>query len=75
MQSAPTALRYTTVAIAFHWLLVLAIIGSLGMGFYMSDLPFSPSRLKLFNWHKWTGVTILALSAARLLWQIGRAHV
>jgi cytochrome b561 len=70
MQSAPTALRYTTVAIAFHWLLALAIIGSLGMGFYMSDLPFSPSRLKLFNWHKWAGITILALSAARALWRL-----
>jgi cytochrome b561 len=36
----------------------------------MADLPFSPWRLKLYNWHKWAGVTILVLSAARLLWRL-----
>jgi cytochrome b561 len=62
--------RYTPVAIALHWLLALAIIGAFCMGVYMSDLPFSPTRLKLYNWHKWAGVTILALSALRLLWRL-----
>ncbi len=62
--------RYDAIAIAFHWLLALAIAGSLGVGFYMSDLPFSPQRLRLFNWHKWAGITILALSALRLLWRL-----
>ena len=62
--------RYSTVAIAFHWVLALAIIGSFGVGVYMSDLAMSPQRLKLFNWHKWAGVTILLLSALRLLWRL-----
>jgi len=61
---------YGGIAIAFHWLLAVAIMGSFSVGFYMSDLPFSPLRLKLYNWHKWAGVTILALSAARLLWRL-----
>jgi cytochrome b561 len=65
-----TALRYTGVAIAFHWLLALMIVGSFGVGLTMSDLPVSPTRLKLFNWHKWAGVTILALSVLRLLWRL-----
>ncbi|MCV2356053.1 cytochrome b [Paucibacter sp. B2R-40] len=62
--------RYSAVAIALHWLLAIAIIGALGLGLYMSDLPFSPSRLKLYNWHKWAGVSILLLSALRLLWRL-----
>ena len=62
--------RYGAVAIAFHWLLALAIIMAFSVGFYMADLPFSPSRLKLYNYHKWAGVTILALSALRLLWRL-----
>jgi cytochrome b561 len=62
--------RYTGVAIAFHWLLALMIIGSFGVGLYMHELPMSPTRLKLYNWHKWAGVTILALSALRLLWRL-----
>ena len=43
------ARRYGVVAITFHWLLALAIIAAFSVGFYMSDLPFSPFRLKLFN--------------------------
>ncbi len=62
--------RYGAVAIGFHWLLALMIVGSLGVGLYMSDLPLSPWRLKLYNWHKWAGVTILMLSALRLLWRL-----
>jgi cytochrome b561 len=67
---AVDAARYSPVAMAFHWLLALAIIGSLGLGLYMSGLPFSPGRMKLYNWHKWAGVTILLLSALRLLWRL-----
>ncbi|WP_238139731.1 cytochrome b [Roseateles aquatilis] len=54
----------------FHWVLAIAIICAFSVGWYMSDLPFSLTRLKLFNWHKWAGVTILALSALRLLWRL-----
>ncbi|MDE2080691.1 MAG: cytochrome b [Burkholderiales bacterium] len=43
---------------------------SFGVGWFMSDLPFSIQRLKLFNWHKWAGITILALSLLRLLWRL-----
>lgn len=64
--------RYTPLAMALHWLLALLIVGSFGLGLYMSDLPFSMTRLKLYNWHKWAGVTILALSALRLLWRLAK---
>jgi cytochrome b561 len=62
--------RYTTTAIVLHWLLALLILGTLAMGLYMTSLSFSPTRLKLYNWHKWAGMTILVLSAARLLWRL-----
>lgn len=65
-------LRYGATAIALHWVLALAIIAMLVMGWYMEGLPFSPQRLKLYNWHKWAGVTILGLSALRLLWRLVR---
>jgi cytochrome b561 len=63
--------RYTLTAIALHWLLALAIVATFALGLYMTSLSFSPTRLKLFNWHKWAGVGILALSALRLLWRLG----
>ena len=62
--------RYTTVAIALHWLLALVIVGMFAVGVYMADLPFSPQRLKLYNWHKWAGITFLALTVLRLLWRV-----
>jgi cytochrome b561 len=68
--SKPAATRYTNIAIALHWLLALMIIGSLSFGLYMVDLPFSPARVKQYNWHKWAGISILLLSAVRLLWRL-----
>jgi cytochrome b561 len=62
--------RYTPTAMALHWLLALMILGSLTVGLYMTSLPLSPTRLKLYNWHKWAGMVILILSAARLLWRL-----
>lgn len=62
--------RYGGVAISFHWVLALAIVASFSLGVYMHDLPFSIERIKLFNYHKWAGVTILVLSLLRLLWRL-----
>jgi cytochrome b561 len=69
---SPPVLRYSTPAIVLHWLLAVAIVCSFCLGLYMTGLPFSPARLKLYNYHKWAGVTILGLSAARLLWRLAR---
>jgi cytochrome b561 len=62
--------RYSTPAIVFHWLLALMIVVSFCVGVYMVGLPFSPQSLKLYSYHKWAGITILALSALRLLWRL-----
>lgn len=61
--------RYTMTAILLHWLSALAVLGLLMLGWYMADLPLSPQRLKLFNWHKWAGVSVLGLTLMRLLWR------
>jgi cytochrome b561 len=62
--------RYHGFAIALHWILAIALVTLFILGHYMADLPFSPQRLKLYNWHKWAGVTILLLSAVRLAWRL-----
>jgi cytochrome b561 len=61
---------YTRTAIALHWLIALLVLGLFPLGIYMSDLPFSPSRLKLYSYHKWMGVTVFLLALARLLWRL-----
>ena len=63
--------RYTNVAIFFHWLIALMIIGSFTMGLVMTDMPgLTPTKLKYYSWHKWAGVTILGLDTLRLLWRL-----
>jgi cytochrome b561 len=62
--------RYTGTAIVLHWLLALGLVAAFAVGLYMADLPLSPQRIKLYNWHKWAGVTILALSFLRLGWRL-----
>jgi cytochrome b561 len=70
LSESAQAARYSTVAIVLHWLLALSIFGMFAIGIYMSDLPFSPLRLKLYNYHKWAGITFLILSVLRLLWRL-----
>ncbi len=62
--------QYSRTAVALHWLLAVMIAGSFCVGLYMAGLPISPLRVKLINWHKWAGITILALSAFRLGWRL-----
>ena len=62
--------RYSPVAMLLHWVLAAAILTAFSVGLYVEDLPFSPSKLKLINWHKWAGVAILALSLLRLVWRL-----
>jgi cytochrome b561 len=62
--------RYNPVSIILHWVLGIALVAIFCFGIYMADLPFSPTRLKLFNWHKWAGISILALSVLRLIWRM-----
>ncbi len=63
--------KYTATAIALHWLMAIALLGLFGLGFYMADLPLSPTKLKLFSWHKWAGVSLFLLAVLRLTWRIG----
>ncbi|UOD31773.1 cytochrome b [Massilia violaceinigra] len=63
--------RYTLTAIIFHWLIALLIVGAFIMGLVMTDIPgITPTKLKYYSWHKWAGVTVLALAALRLLWRL-----
>ena len=63
-------LRYSGPAIALHWLLAVALVACFSLGLFMADLDASPLKLRLFNWHKWAGTSILALSALRLAWRL-----
>jgi cytochrome b561 len=61
--------RYSTVAIAFHWLIAAAIAAQIFLGWRMQDLE-GFSRSALLQIHKSVGISILLLTAARLVWRL-----
>ena len=50
--------------------MALLLVGLLGLGFYMHDLPLSPQKLQLYAWHKWAGVMAFLLVWVRLAWRL-----
>lgn len=69
VNSAQTG-NYTRTAVALHWLMAALIVGAFCLGWIMTDLAVSPLKLKMFNWHKWLGITILACAVLRALWKL-----
>jgi polyisoprenoid-binding protein YceI/cytochrome b561 len=70
-RSAERGSRYTTVAIALHWLIALAILAMLAIGLTMTHVKLAPvDKFKLYQLHKSIGLTILALALLRLGWRL-----
>lgn len=61
--------HYTATAKALHWGIAVLIFGLLGLGFYMTGLALTPTKLQLYSWHKWAGVTVFMLMIVRLAWR------
>ncbi|HCX32699.1 MAG TPA: cytochrome b [Rhodocyclaceae bacterium] len=66
--NAPPAC-YTRTAIALHWLVAALIFATVPLGVYMVGLSLSPIKLRLYSYHKWIGITVLALTVLRILWR------
>lgn len=61
------ATRYSTPSVLLHWLMAVLIVAAFVVGLTVSDMPLSPAKFKWIAWHKWIGITVLALLALRLL--------
>ncbi len=64
--------RYSTVAIAFHWIIALLLIGNLAVGLLFDTIEHNDKALffTLVQLHKSTGITILVLALLRLVWRL-----
>ena len=57
------------VVISLHWLMVLLIGSCFYLGWTMTEIyGITPTKLKYFSWHKWIGVTTLAVAMIRVVW-------
>ena len=61
--------RYTRVAIALHWAIAALIVLNLGIGLSMAGWP-PPIRAVALMLHASSGLTVLALSVARIVWRL-----
>ncbi len=62
--------RWGVGARTLHWIMAVLIIGLGIVGLYMSDLPNSPQKIKIYALHKSFGLTVLALLLLRLAWRL-----
>lgn len=65
--------RYTTVAIALHWLIAALVIAQFALGWWMQEIPKQPPgpRAAAFNLHKSLGLLVFGLMAVRVAWWWG----
>ena len=61
--------RYGWGVQGLHWVTVLGLAGAFVLGFTMVELAMSPTKLKMYSWHKWLGVCLFGLVLLRLLWR------
>jgi cytochrome b561 len=55
----------------FHWLIAIAIIGLIWLGWYMVDLTYYDKWYnKSLSWHKSLGMLVLAAAFLKIGWQL-----
>ena len=57
--------RYGWALIVMHWLTLVLIAAACALAWWLDDMPLSPLKLKLYAWHKWLGLSVLALLPLR----------
>lgn len=59
--------RYSSVAIAFHWTIAALVIANIVIGIGHDGIP---ALRQLMGAHKAIGITVLALTAGRVIWRL-----
>lgn len=61
--------RWGALAQLFHWGMLVLFVTMFVLASIMVDLPKGPEKAVIVGLHKSTGITILILALARLLWR------
>jgi cytochrome b561 len=59
--------HYGWSLISLHWLTLVLIAATYTLGLILGDMSLSPLKLRLFAWHKWLGLLVLAILPLRML--------
>lgn len=63
-------LRYSNVAVAFHWMTAALVLFQIWLGLSFADMEKGPERANLFTWHRTIGAIILLVVLARLTYRL-----
>lgn len=63
------ARRYTSLAISFHWLVAIGVIGNVALA-WIWPLVADEGVRPLIDLHKSIGITVLGLAIMRLIWRL-----
>lgn len=66
-----TSDHFGIIAIILHWVMALLLISMVIVGLYMTSLPNSMQKLKLYGLHKEFGFLVLMLVMLRIVWRLG----
>lgn len=62
--------RFGSIAIFFHWVMAILILGMIGFGWYIANVADKTQRMTFIGWHKEFGVLVLMLALLRLIWRM-----
>lgn len=65
-----TKTQFGVIAIFFHWVMAILIIGLLCVGLYMTSMDKGPEKMQLYDLHKSIGITVLILAFLRIFWRL-----
>jgi cytochrome b561 len=72
MPATDSSGRYTSTAIILHWAIAACILFNLAVGFFMEGLD-PDARKIVVGLHVSSGMTVLALTAIRIVWRLTHA--
>lgn len=62
--------HWGSLAMVLHWGMAVLILGLILLGWVAEMWHLSPTKLKLFFWHKSLGILVLALALIRIGWRL-----
>lgn len=70
MRIKNTSNHFGIITTSLHWVMAILLIGLVILGLYMTWIPISPQKLKLYGWHKELGILALMLVMIRIVWRL-----
>lgn len=61
---------YGRTARTLHWLTAILLVCSFALGISMTRFVGDDQKLRVYGWHEWVGVTIFAVTLARVVWRL-----